>query len=283
MAIFTNQATLSYNGTTVNSNTVTGNLVEVLAATKTAVDNNYSANEDVTYIVSITNSGAVPFTGVTVTDNLGAYTFGTQTVTPLDYVEGSLVYYQNGILQATPAVTQTQPLTVTGLTVPPGGNAILVYEVRTNGFAPLATGSTITNEAVITATGLSTPISAEETISVLDAPNLSITKSLSPVNVTENSEITYTFTIQNTGNTPAGVEEDIVITDTFDPILSDISVTVNGAPLPATSYTYNEATGEFATIPGSITVPAATFTQDPSTGAWIITPGVTTIIIVGTV
>ena len=283
MAIFTNQATLLYNGTTVNSNTVTGNLVEVLAATKTAVDNNYSANEDVTYIVSITNSGAVPFTGITVTDNLGAYTFDTQTVTPLDYVDGSLVYYQNGVLQATPTVTQTQPLTVTGLTVPPGGNAILVYEVRTNGFAPLATDSTITNEAVITATGLSTPVTAEETISVLDSPNLSITKSLSPVNVTENSEITYTFTIQNTGNTPAGVGDDIVIADIFNPILSNISVTVDATPLPATSYTYNEATGEFATIPGSITVPAATFTQDPTTGAWIITPGVTTITIVGTV
>ena len=34
MAIFTNQATLSYNNTTTTSNVVTGEIVEVLSATK---------------------------------------------------------------------------------------------------------------------------------------------------------------------------------------------------------------------------------------------------------
>jgi len=42
VAIFTNQATLSYNGTTVNSNIVTGNIVEVLSASKTAVGGTYA-------------------------------------------------------------------------------------------------------------------------------------------------------------------------------------------------------------------------------------------------
>lgn len=36
MATFTNQATLTYNGGTVNSNIVTGELVQVLTASKTA-------------------------------------------------------------------------------------------------------------------------------------------------------------------------------------------------------------------------------------------------------
>ncbi|MBQ2923859.1 MAG: DUF11 domain-containing protein [Tyzzerella sp.] len=283
MATFTNQATLAYNGITVNSNTVTGNLVEVLAVTKTAVGNEYSANDTVTYIVSITNSGTAPFTGVTVTDNLGAYSFDTTTLTPLDYVADSAVYYQNGILQPAPTVTSVNPLTFTGITVPAGGNAIIVYETRTNEFAPLPALSTITNVASVTAAGITTPLTDTETVTVIDEPVLSITKALNPVNVTENSELTYTFTIQNTGNSPAVATDNLVITDTFDPILAGIVVTVDGVTLPAASYTYNEATGEFATVPGAITVPAATFTQDPVTGNWITTPGVTTVTVTGTV
>ena len=60
-------------------------------------------------------------------------------------------------------------------------------------------------------------------------------------------------------------------------------VTLNGATLPATSYTYDETTGEFATLPGVVTVPAATYTQDPVTGAWTVTPGVTVLTVTGTV
>ncbi len=283
MAIFTNQATLSYNGTTVNSNTVTGNLLEVLAVTKTAIRDNYSANEDVTYIVSITNTGTAPFTGLTVTDNLGAYEFGAGTRTPLDYIADSVTYYQNGILQTIPTVGGTEPLTITGITVPAGGNTILVYEARANEFAPLSAQSTITNEVTVSGGGLTTPITADETITVSDEPNLSITKSLTPVNVTENSELTYTFTIQNTGNTPAEAAENIVITDTFEPALSNITVTVNGTAFPEANYTYNEATGEFATVAGTITVPAATYTQNPDTGNFVITPGVTTVTVTGTI
>lgn len=282
MATFTNQATLSYNGNTVNSNIVTGNIIEVLSVTKTAVGDNYSANDNVTYIVSITNTGTTPLTGVTVTDNLGAYTFGETTLVPLDYVEGSVVYYQNGVLQASPAATSTSPLTFSGITVPAGGNAILVYETRTNEFAPLNPESTIVNEVTVAAPGI-TPVTAEETVTVTDEPVLSITKSLSPENVTDNSELTYTFTIQNTGNTPAIATDNVIITDTFNPILSDITVTVDGAVITPPDYTYDEATGVFTINPGVITVPAATYTQDPTTGNFVINPGVAVVTVTGTV
>lgn len=283
MATFTNQATLSYNGTTVNSNIVTGNIVEVLAAAKTAVGGSYSVGDDITYIISITNSGAVPFTNVTVSDNLGEYEFGTGTRTPLDYVDGSAVYYQNGVLQAAPTVSSTDPLTFTGITVPAGGNAMIIYEANVNGFAPPVSDGTITNTVTISGPGITTPITAEETVTANEGPRLSITKGLSPVNVAENSPLTYTFTIQNTGNAPAVATDNVVITDTFNPILSNITVTLNGVTLPATSYTYNEATGEFATLPGAITVPAATFEQDPVTGNYTVTPGVTVVAVTGTV
>ena len=233
--------------------------------------------------MSITNSGTAPFAGVTVTDNLGEYEFGETTLTPLDYTEGTVVYYQNGVLQPTPTVTSESPLVVAGITVPAGGNVTLVYETTTNNFAPLEEGSTIVNEVTVTATGLNTPITADETITVTEEPVLSITKALNPVNVTDNSEITYTFTLQNTGNTAAMATDTVVVTDTFDPILSDITVTIDGVVLSPAEYTYNEATGEFSTLPGIITVPAATYERVPETGAVIISPGVTVITVTGTV
>ena len=98
MASFTNFATLSYNGGTTNSNTVTGELLEALTVTKTAVVKNYAANDKITYILSIVNSGAQPVTNLTVTDNLGAYEFNSGTVYPLAYVPNSVRYYVNGVL-----------------------------------------------------------------------------------------------------------------------------------------------------------------------------------------
>ena len=259
----------------MNSNIVTGTIVEVLAITKTAGTDRYAPGEDVTYIISLTNSGATPLTGVTVTDNLG----GAQA--PLDYRDGSILYYQNGVLQATPTVTATNPLTVTGITVPAGGNAMLVYEATANAFAPLAAGSTIQNTA--TATAGTTAVTATETVTVFSAPELAIIKALSPSVITENSTVTYTFTLQNSGNTDASATDNVVVTDTFDPILSDITVTLNGAILPPSAYTYDEATGVFTTTAGAITVPAATFTQDPQTGVIIATPGITTLTVTGTI
>ena len=73
---FQNMATLTYTGGTVNSNIVTGELREVLTAAKTAVRENYEPGGTVTYVVSLTNSGITPLTGLTISDNLGGYTFG---------------------------------------------------------------------------------------------------------------------------------------------------------------------------------------------------------------
>lgn len=283
MAAFTNKATLSYNGTTVDSNTVTGNIVEVLEITKNAVYADYGANDDVTYIISITNSGATAFSGITVTDNLGAYAFGSSELVPLDYVNNSAAYYQNGVLQTAPTVTSVKPLIFSGISVPACGNAMIIYEAKTNSYAPLDAQGTITNTATLTATGITSPITAEETISASAKPELTITKSLNPVNVTENSEITYTFTIQNTGNTAADALDNIVITDVFTPALSNLSVTINGAAAAASAYTYSEATGEFETTAGVVTVPAATITQDSTTGIQTVTPGVTVLTVTGTI
>jgi uncharacterized repeat protein (TIGR01451 family) len=113
---------------------------------------------------------------------------------------------------------------------------------------------------------------------------LTITKSLSPTTVSEGDRLTYTFVIQNFGNTPVVATDDASITDTFDPILSELTVTFNGAVwTEGAEYTYDEATGVFTTVPTNILVPAATYTRNPATGAWTVVPGVSTLVVVGTV
>ena len=284
MATFTNRATLIYNGTVVNSNTVTGEIREVLSATKRALVDTYTADDTVTYIVSLVNTGSETYTDLTVTDDLGAYTQGGITLYPLSYVDGSVSYYVNGILQPTPAVTDAQPLTVTGISVPAGGNALIVYAATVNEFAPLAVGSTVINTASITGGGLPQPVTATETITAAEGAQLSITKSLSPEVVEEDGQLTYTFVIRNFGNAPIVATDNAVVSDLFNPILDPITVTFNGAVwTEGTNYTYDTATGLFVTVPGPITVPAATFAQDPVTGVWTVTPGVSTLIVTGTV
>ena len=284
MAVFFNQATLTYNDNTTNSNIVTGEIIEVLSATKTAVQSEYSADDTVTYLINIVNSGTTALSGITVSDDLGAYEFDAQTLTPLTYEEGSVRYFVNGILQTAPIVTAGPPLEISGLTIPAGGNALVVYQARTNEFAPADTDGTITNTATITGATISTPIAVSSTVSALNEAQLTISKAITPSTVVENGQITYTFVIENTGNTPAIATDNVTVTDTFNPILSDITVTFNSATwTEGTNYTYNETTGEFVTIPGQITVPAATYTQDPETGVITVIPGTATLTVTGTV
>ena len=284
MAIFSNQATLTYNGNTTNSNIAYGEILDVLVATKTAVEGTYTPGEVVTYVVTLRNTGGTALTNITVTDDLGGYTFEAATVYPLTYEAGSVTLFVNGVPQAAPAVTAGPPLVVSGLTIPAGGDLVLVYQATANEFADPAAGGTIVNTVTVTGNGISTPITATETVTAATAPSLTISKSITPAQVVDNDRVTYTFVIQNTGNEPVVATDDATITDLFDPILTDLVVTFNGAAwTEGVQYTYDETTGLFATVPSQITVPAATYTQDPVTGAYTMNPGIATLVVTGTI
>ena len=279
MAIFTNQATLVYNGGSANSNIAVGEIIEVLTAGKTAVEGSYAPGGLVTYVVTLRNSGLSALTNLTVTDDLG----GGANV-PLTFEAGTALYFVNGVLQATPTITAGPPLVFAGITVPAGGDTVLVYQARVNSFASPLPGGTIVNTVTITGGGLTAPVTATETVTAASGPELAITKTITPAQVADNGTVTYTFLIQNSGNEPLVATDNAAVTDLFDPILTGLTVTLNGTVLSAgTGYTYDEATGQFATVPGIITVPAATYTQDPVTGEYTTTPGLATLTVTGTI
>ncbi|MBR7010715.1 MAG: DUF11 domain-containing protein [Oscillospiraceae bacterium] len=284
MASFSNQATLTYNGQTVSSNLVTGQVISPLTLTKTAGEDAYAPGDTLSYVISLVNDGSVTYEGLTLTDDLGGYEVGSGTAYPLAYVPDSVRYFINGVPQPAPAVTPGPPLTVTGLSVPAGGNAMLVYETEVTAAAPLMAGSAITNTAAVSGAGLTNALEAEASIAVESAAELSILKSLSPATVPENGQLTYTFLLQNRGNQEAGQAAGVTVSDLFDPVLKNISVSLNGQPLAlSTGYSYNQTSGQFDSVPGVITVPAAAYAQSASTGDWIVSPGEAVLTVTGTV
>lgn len=281
MATFYNQAAFSYAGGTVNSNVTEGEIKQALTAAKTSLRANYEPNGDVSYVISLTNTGTVAYTGLTVSDNLGAYETATPTtVYPLDVEETSVKYFVNGTEQA-PTVSTTQPLVLTDVEVPAGGNTVIVYQARANSFASPETTGSIQNTVTISCGGLTEAVTADATVTPTQQPIISIIKCLSPTTVTENSQVTYTFTVYNSGNTEVAACDNATITDTFSPVLTGITVTLNGQP--TTDYTYTEATGVFATNAGAMTVPAATVSQNPATGEYSVVPGTAVLTVTGTI
>ena len=285
MATFYNQATLSYGGNVVNSNTTEAELLSGLQLTKTPITANYTAGGNVVYATTLNNMGSVAYNGLTVTDNLGAYTLpGGGTAIPLTYVDGSILYYLNGVLQPAPTVETTGNLTIQNIDLPASSIATFIYEVKANSTAPIAAGSTITNTVTTNGGAGVGEITASAVVTVEEEPALTIAKTACPAVLTDNQELTYTMVIQNLGNAHIVATDNVVINDTFTPILSNLTVELNGVALEqGVGYTYDSLTGVFATVAGVVTVPAATYVQSPETGTVNTTPGVTVLTVSGTI
>lgn len=280
---FTNTATLSYTGGSVQSNIAVGSVEGILSVSKTTAAQDYQTGESITYAVSIINHSDTAVTGLTVTDDLGSYIFNTGTVQPLSYIEDSALYFSDGVLQPTPAVSTADGLEFSDISIPAGGSAVIIYEAQVTEYAPPETGGVIENTVTVSGTGLC-DVNATENVPAAVGAALSVLKSIAPIPVAENGEVTYTFRLQNNGNTAVAAADNAVISDAFSPILSNISVVLDGTPLAeGTGYTYNQNTGLFQTANGVITIPAATFTQDAVTGAWNVEPGTATLTVTGTI
>ncbi len=281
MATFTNRATLFYGDSATNSNTVSGELLAVLSAGKTAIGSLYRPGDRITYIIRITNTGVGALRNVSVTDNLGAYTFENSVFIPLTFTEGSVQYFIDGLPAPAPSASVDSSLIFRDLHIPGGSTATLIYEAVVNAYAPAEAGGSVTNTATILADCLAEPLEVSETITAAGDAVLVLSKSLCPETVSESDRLTYTFVVQNIGTAPS---LDAVITDTFSPLLSDLAVTYNGINwVSPENYTYDPSSGQFETVPGQLSVLGATFSRDAVTGRYIMTPGVATVQVSGVV
>ena len=233
MATFTNRATLSYNNGVVNSNTVTGQIVEVLSVSKTALTDSYGSGDTVTYVINLINSGNTAYTGLTVTDDLGAYDFGASSVVPLSYINGTLRYFINGELQTVPSVGAVSPLTVTGINVPANGNASIVYSVLSisKSLNPLSVpvNGTLTYTFIIRNTGF-TEAADEDNIVIRDVfdPILDITS----------------VTLNGTALTPATGY-------TYDRTTGTFATVAGAVTVPAATFEQNASSGAYSITPGA--------------------------------
>lgn len=284
MANFNNQASLYFGGGVTSSNITEGEVITRVSLTKTAVTTDYSAGDNIVYAINLVNVDNTDKTGITITDNLGAFTPISTEVIPLDYVVGSILYYQNGVLQPAPTVNAGPPLTISGITIPAHGNVTILYEVRANVYAPRELNDSIINVVNAEGEGLCDELIATSEVPTRDESILTIAKAICPDTITCGEEVTYTFIIQNHGNLPVATTDGAIVTDVFNPILSSITVKIDGTTVAENvAYTYDELTGQFSTISGAIVVPAATFTRDPITGIITTTPGVTVLTVTGTI
>ena len=282
-----NFATVSYTSSGVTT-TRTSNLAQIeldssLNISKTTLGSAYTANTPITYIISLTNNGTAVVNDIIVTDDLGTFTDGTLELTPLTYVEPALLLINGQDSTAQLIVDSTLPNALT-FTVPaliPGAIANIVYKAVPNEFAPLASGSSITNTATLSASVDCATGTDSATVSVADGADIEVVKSMSPNPVVCGDTVTYTIRIYNYGNTAA---ENVRLTDTFVPAPENISVYRNGVLLDGTAYTYVDGA---LTVPptedAGDTVPAATFTRDAQTGEISVIPGFVEYVVTGTI
>jgi uncharacterized repeat protein (TIGR01451 family) len=287
MATIENFATVSYTSGGV-SETKVSNLAEIglesaISFTKTTLGETYGEDEVVTYILSMTNTSTAPITNVSVTDDLGTFVFGTLELTPLTYAPPALLLIdgQDVSTQLTVDTSTAGLLVFSFPTLPAGATANIVYRAAVNEYAPLDVDASITNTATLTSDSDCADGTASATINALSAANVSVFKQMSPNPVICGDTVTYTIRIYNYGNIAA---ENVVLTDTFNPAPTNITVSRDGVLLIGTDYSYVKGT---LTVPATATspviVPAATFVRDATTGIVTVTPGMVEYTITGTI
>lgn len=190
-----------------------------LALTKTVNDSTPDRNQSITFTITVTNSGTIPATGVTVTDVLPA---------GLTFVSAT---------PSTGTYNNTTGLWTVG-SINNGGNASLniVATVATSDVKVNTAQVSAANEIDIDSTPGNGNAQEDDQASVTVTPNiadLSLTKTVDIASPNRNQNVTFTLTVSNAG--PAGATG-VNVTDALPAGLTFVSAN-------ASQGTYNNSTG----------------------------------------
>ena len=279
--ILNNSATLTYNSGE-NSGSAASNVVSTslldsysITAQKFTANDSWRPGENITYLVTVKNTGTQPVFAVQITDNLGG---GTDA--PLNYVLNSaLVIDEDGVTQIVP--TAVSPLTIVLPDALQSSESVTVLYVAQVDSVIADDVQSITNTVAATARQGSAAgeIVEAEPVSVTidreDFAQIDVTKAVDKAVIASGDTLTYTFTIENSGNIEA---TNVVITDTLPAgfAITEISSETNAV------VTVYDATDYTIDADNTLTLPVGgvTITVPPRTDAG---NGVTTVTVKGIV
>ncbi|MFI6483460.1 hypothetical protein ACIBH1_36410 [Nonomuraea sp. NPDC050663] len=219
--------------------------VESLEVEKKADKATAKPGDTVTYTLAITNTGTVPITGETVTDDLSGV-IDDATFVSAEATAGD-VTFTAPTLTWTGDVAVDAPVTVT-------------YKVRVNG--PPATGGDNKLGNVVSGPPSSNcPPGSTDPKCTTDTPiaAIKVKKVVEPATAVKGDKVTYTITVTNTGE---GTYAGAAFTDNLADVLDDATFNGDqsadkgkvGYTEPVISWSGDLAKGEVATITYSVTV-----------------------------
>lgn len=182
--------------------TIIAAAVADLSLNKSTAATSAAPGTDITYTITLTNSGPDAAAAVVLTDTLPAQLLFRSIAAPA------------GFTCTTPAVDATGTITCNAASVANGATATFTLVARV---APGATSGTVTNTANVTST-TSDPDSGDRTApagGVALAPalaDLSLTKTTATTNATPGTDIQYSIVVTNSGPNAAAA---VVMTDTL--------------------------------------------------------------------
>ena len=206
-----------------NSSTVDGAVLPLpdLSVTKDDGVATIQAGDQVTYTITVTNSGNIGATGVVVTDPLPAGTTFVSCTVAAPATCGEDPAGSGTVVATIPLVPRD------------GGQAVIALTVQVAAGQPAGTDS-ITNTVTVSDDGLNGPERSTQNNSVSDTdalvfgpgPALAIAKDDGLDRVEGGDTATYTVTVTNAGDQDAA---DAVVTDTLPPGTTFVSCTVTPA------------------------------------------------------
>lgn len=224
-----------------------------LIADKTSYNTNFRPTENLTYTIRIENTGVEPLYGVTVQDNLGG-----DTTRLLSYIENSAKMLRNNVLtEITP--TSVNPLT---MEIPseflPGEVVLFSYVAKVNGDIDrniseiTNVASVVGHENSVSGDAVTVIPSPSVTIPRADYASVSIQKSVDKENISVGEKLTYTFTLENSGNIAAN---NIVLTDNLPAnfVIESITSKTNGVDTVFETTDYSIGENNRLVLPTSVT------------------------------